>query len=106
MCTTDLNLTWASLDMLGMLFLFIHSLVLTGSNATVIRTFYLIPKKAGVIKKFEFSSQSDIQSEVSFEEEEPQSERTSWFQRKGSSQIGNIGGNNRFDHDGLNESVE
>jgi hypothetical protein len=36
-----------------------HSLILSLSAATIIKTFYLIPRKAGLVQKLKFSEESD-----------------------------------------------
>jgi hypothetical protein len=78
-CTGLDYLTWSSVDAKGLLFLFAHSVLMTVSAAGLIRTFYLIPKKAGVIKKYDFAPEAE--SEVSSEEEEFINSRASWWKR-------------------------
>jgi len=45
-----------------------HSLILTLSAAAVIKTFYLIPKKEGLIMKFEFNT--EVNTEIGTEPSE------------------------------------
>jgi hypothetical protein len=54
-CTGPFNFYWNSVDGLGTLFLVSHSLLLTLSAASIIKVFYMVPKKEGLMSKFEFN---------------------------------------------------
>ena len=53
-CVGELKIDWKEIDTLGGVFMSLHSFLLTFSAATIVRTFYFIPKKSGLMVKFKF----------------------------------------------------
>ena len=61
-CSGSLQLDWVEINTYGGMFMSMHSLLLTLSAATIVRTFYLIPKQNGLIQHFEFSLSTKIRA--------------------------------------------
>lgn len=53
-CIGELMIDWEHESTLGGLFMSLHSFLLVFSAATIVRTFYLLPKKSGLMVKFKF----------------------------------------------------
>lgn len=64
-CPEPTFIYWAAQNIWGGLFCLAHAMTLTLSAAAIIRMFYLLPKKEGLIMKFEFNLQNQTEDYLS-----------------------------------------